>query len=142
MGESMENLMGSIYKRIGKGENEAARQEDRLMPALRSIMRPLEGASCHGKITGSCGETMEVYLKIRDERVEDATFVTDGCQFSVICGYLATHFSKGKTVDEAIQIGGDTLLMILGSLPESETHCAYLAAEALHAAIHDWMLKE
>lgn len=132
--------MGPIYKRIGKGVKEPLRQEEASVAALRAIMRPLRGASCRGRVTGACGETMEIYLKIKDDRVEDATFFTDGCQCSVICACLATHLSKGKTVDEAIQIGGDTLLMILNSLPESETHCAFLAAETLHAAIHDWML--
>jgi NifU-like protein involved in Fe-S cluster formation len=101
----------------------------------------MEDASCRGRVTGSCGETMEIQLRIQGETVQEATFVTDGCQFSIICGFLATQLSKGKTVDEVVQIGGDTILMSLKEVPESESHCAYLAAEALHAALHDWVLK-
>lgn len=140
MKDSMESFMGSIYRRIGKADNDAPHQEEVGNRSPRVIMRRMEDASCRGKVTGTCGESMEIFLKVLGERVEDATFITDGCQFSVVCGYVATQLSKGKTVDEVIQIGGDTILMLFDKLPESETHCAYLAAEALHAAIHDWML--
>ncbi|MHC1742820.1 MAG: iron-sulfur cluster assembly scaffold protein [Syntrophobacteraceae bacterium] len=140
MKDSMQDWMGSIYRRIGKGDAAAIPTES-ARTALRSLMRRMEGASCRGKVTGVCGETIEVYLKVREERIEDATFFTDGCHFSVICGYLATILSKGRTMDDAVEIGGDTILMVFGNIPEEETHCAYLAAEALHAAIHDWALQ-
>lgn len=141
MNNSMEHLMGSIYQRIGKGSEEPATEEVITPEDLRDSMGRMENASCHGKITGSCGETMEVFLRIRGESIEDATFFTDGCLFSMLCGYLAARLATGKNVDDAVQIGGDTLLMSLASVPEGESHCAFLAAEALHAAIHEWMLQ-
>lgn len=49
--------------------------------------------------------------------------------------------ARGKTIDEAVEIGGDTILMVMEEVPAEDSHCAFLAAEALHAAIHDWMLK-
>jgi nitrogen fixation protein NifU and related proteins len=141
MKDSMESFMGSIYRRIGKTECEAPHRGNMGNRSPRDTLRRMEAASCRGKVTGKCGESMEIGLKIQGEWVEDAAFITDGCQFSVICGYLATQLSKGKTVDEVIQIGGDTILMLFDKLPKSEIHCAYLAAEALHTAIHEWMLK-
>jgi nitrogen fixation NifU-like protein len=60
----------------------------------------------------------------------------------VACGSIVAELARGKDLDEAAQIGGDTVLEALGALPEEERHCAYLAAEALQAAIHQWMLKK
>lgn len=97
---------------------------------------------CAGIVTGSCGETIEVYLKVEKERVANTAFYTNGCHFSVLCGYLAAKLAIGKTVDEAAEIEGDTILGCVKGIPPNETHCAFLAASALHAAIHDWIVRE
>ena len=106
------------------------------------FMGKMTNASCVGRLTGSCGDRMEIYLRIKDDRIEEATFFTDGCGSSVACGSMVTELVAGKDLDDATQIGGDTVLRALGALPEEEQHCAYLAAEALQAAIHEWMLKK
>jgi nitrogen fixation NifU-like protein len=84
---------------------------------------------------------MEVYLRISNDQVEEASFFTDGCGASVACGSMVAELATGKDLEEASQIGGDTVLMALGGLPEEENHCAFLAAETLMAAIHQWMLQ-
>ena len=106
------------------------------------FMGKMTNASCVGRLTGSCGDRMEIYLRIKDDRIEEATFFTDGCGSSVACGSMVTELVTGKDLDDAAQISGDTVLGALGVLPEEEQHCAYLAAEALQAAIHEWMLKK
>ena len=60
---------------------------------------------------------------------------------SIPSAYIATRLATGKDIDEAAGIGGDTILEILGGLPEEERHCAFLAAETLMAAIHEWMIR-
>ncbi len=97
---------------------------------------------CAGIVTGSCGETIEIYIKVDKEVVTDAAFYTDGCQFSVLCGYLAARQAIGKTIEEAAEVEGDTILELVKGIPPTETHCAYLAASALHAAIHEWVIKD
>jgi nitrogen fixation NifU-like protein len=104
-------------------------------------MERLAEPSGYGKITGTCGETMEIYLRITGERIEAGSFFTDGCQSSRRCGALAVALVKGRNIDDAALIGGDTILMLIGDLPQNDKHCAFLAAEALHAAIHNWMIK-
>jgi nitrogen fixation NifU-like protein len=99
-------------------------------------------ASSVGRITGPCGDTMEIYLRLDDDLIQEASFFTDGCGSSVACGSVAAELATGKKFDEACLIGGDTILEILNGLPEEENHCAYLAAEALQVAIHEWMLKK
>jgi nitrogen fixation NifU-like protein len=102
-------------------------------------MGKLTNASCAGRITGICGDTMEIYLQIEDDRIQEASFFTDGCGCSVACGSVVVELATGKDLDEAASIGGDTVLQALGGLPEEERHCAFLAAETLMAAIHEWI---
>ena len=105
------------------------------------FMGRMTNASCVGRLTGNCGDKMEIYLRISNDQVEEASFFTDGCGASVACGSMVSELAIGKDLEEACQIGGDTVLMALGGLPEEENHCAFLAAETLMAAIHQWMLQ-
>ncbi len=105
------------------------------------VMGRIPDASSSARVTGPCGETIEIYLKVRNQRVEKASFCTDGCGASVLCGYVAALLAKGKTIDEAAEIGGDTILNVLGNLPKDHHHCATLAAETLRVAIHNYLAK-
>ena len=105
------------------------------------FMGRMTNASCVGRLTGTCGDSMEIYLRIRNDKVEEASFFTEGCGASVACGSMVAELATGKDLEAASQIGGDAVLMALGGLPEEENHCAFLAAETLLAAIHEWMLQ-
>jgi nitrogen fixation NifU-like protein len=105
-------------------------------------MGRLPQASAAAKIRGRCGDTMEMYLRIENDRIVEARFFTDGCGSSVACGLVAAKLATGKEIDEAALIGGDTILEVLNGLAEKERHCAYLAAETLQTAIHDWIVRE
>ena len=85
---------------------------------------------------------MEIYLQFEDNLIQKVSFLTDGCGSSVACGSVAAELATDKEFDEAVLIGGDTILKVLKGLPEEEHHCAYLAAEALQVALHEWMLKK
>ena len=104
-------------------------------------MGRMTDASSVGRVTGPCGDTMEIYLQLEGDRIQKASFFTDGCGSSVACGSVVAELATGKDLEKAAQIGGDTVLMALGGLPEEESHCAFLATEALMAAIHEWMLQ-
>ena len=106
------------------------------------FMGRMTDASSVGRITGPCGDTMEIYLQLDYDLIQKASFFTDGCGSSVACGSVAAELATGKEFDEAVLIGGDTILDILKGLPKEECHCAYLASEALQVAIHEWMLKK
>jgi nitrogen fixation NifU-like protein len=103
------------------------------------FMRRMTNASCVGRITGRCGDSMEIYVRIRNNHIDETSFFTDGCGSSVACGSMAAELATGKHLDDAACIGGDTILDALGGLPEEESHCAYLAAETLHVALHEWI---
>ena len=95
-----------------------------------------DGFAC---VTGTCGDTMEIWLSIRDGKIRDATFWTDGCGTSIAAGSMATEIVKGKGVSKCFQITQDDILNGLGGLPEESTHCALLAANTLKEAIRDYI---
>ncbi len=89
----------------------------------------------YAQITGSCGDTIELFLKMRDKKIENARFLTDGCGVSIACGNIVTELIKGKTVEQVKQINANTLLENIGGLPSADEHCAALATDTLQLAI-------
>jgi nitrogen fixation NifU-like protein len=92
-----------------------------------------------GRITGPCGDTMEIRLKVRDDRIINASFWTDGCGPSIASGSVVTELAKGKSVLEARKITQQDVLDALGGLPEDNLHCALLAADTLKDAIKNYL---
>ena len=107
-----------------------------MSPRNRAVIEDPEG---HARITGPCGDTMEIFLAIRDGRIERATFLTDGCGPTLASGSAVTDLAKGKTPAEALEIHRETVLEALGGLPEESRHCAQLAATTLVKAIEDYL---
>ncbi|MHC1724479.1 MAG: iron-sulfur cluster assembly scaffold protein [Syntrophobacteraceae bacterium] len=138
---SMKSLMREVYHLSSKTVDESCGDAAENVSRKTGLLRRMENPSAAGKITGHCGETMEIYLRIAGEHITDSSFFTDGCRFSIICGAVAATLARDKTIDDAAEVGGDTILGMFQEIPEEESHCAHLAAETLHAAIHDWMLK-
>lgn len=93
------------------------------------------------RVTGPCGDTMEIFLKFENGKVRDASFQTDGCGASAVCGSFAAELAMGKDPDELIEITGESILKVLGGLPEEEQHCAFLAANTLQEALNEYMVK-
>lgn len=97
----------------------------------------VNGADGFARVTGSCGDSMEISLRVREGSVVDAKFWTDGCGTSIACGSIATELVKGKSLDEALRIDSEYILSALGGLPESDVHCSILASDTLRVAIRD-----
>jgi len=91
------------------------------------------------KITGPCGDTMEIYLKVRNDKVINASFWTDGCGCSIASGSMITEMAKQMNISEAQRISQHDVLAALDGLPEESEHCALLAANTLKAAIKDYL---
>ncbi len=90
--------------------------------------------------TGSfkCGDTMTLYLKVEDGRIEDVSFQTFGCGAAIASSSMLTEMVKGKTLDEAMEITNQDVADELGGLPPLKLHCSNLAADALHNAIENY----
>jgi nitrogen fixation NifU-like protein len=99
----------------------------------------MEAPDGFARLTGSCGDTMMIFLKFAGDCVSDASFETDGCGASAVCGSFAAEMAIGKTPDELLNVTGDAILEHLGGLPKTEEHCAFLAGETLQEALNDYM---
>jgi nitrogen fixation NifU-like protein len=91
------------------------------------------------RVTGPCGDTMEIRLRVKDGRVLNTSFWTDGCGPSIASGSMVTELAKRKNVSEAQKITQQDVLDALGGLPEESLHCALLAANTLKEAIKDYL---
>ena len=103
---------------------------------------PLADADSHARVKGSCGDTMEIFLKFENGRVSEAAYLTDGCGSSTVCGSFAAEMAFGKSPEELTDITGDAILEKLGRFPEEERHCAFLAAQTLQEAVERYMIAQ
>lgn len=90
----------------------------------------------------TCGDLMTMYIKVKDNRLEDVKFKTYGCGAAIATSSMTTELAKGKTIEEAMQISRASVAESLGGLPPVKMHCSNLAADALHAAIEDYQKKQ
>ncbi|MBN1367478.1 MAG: iron-sulfur cluster assembly scaffold protein [Dehalococcoidales bacterium] len=113
-------------------------------PYIKHSMEPknvgdMENANTYISVLGSCGDSMELWLKVKENRIIDAAFMTDGCGATIACGSILTEMAKNKTLGEALAISAKTLIEALGGLPEGHTHCAGLASLTLKKAVLEYM---
>jgi len=69
-------------------------------------------------ITGPCGDTMEIWVKIDQEIVKSIFFMTNGCGTSIASGSMVTQLAKGLNVSEAQKISSRMFLMHWGDFPK------------------------
>ncbi len=89
----------------------------------------------YGKVTRPCGDTVEIFLTVRDGHLDSAAFETNGCLYSLACASTVVHLAEGRTLSEAWEISPTEVLDYLETLPEHEKHCADLAVAGLRAAL-------
>lgn len=94
-------------------------------------------ADAQAIVKGSCGDTIEIYLRLEGPRIQEATFMTDGCGPSLACGSCLTTMVQGMSLEEAGAIQAEDLVAVLDGLPESHAHCADLAVMTLREAVRD-----
>jgi len=100
----------------------------------REVLKTPDG---YGRKTRDCGDTIELFLTVRDRRILHASFETNGCLFSVACANAVVHLVEGRSLQEAWQINPQAVADYLETLPPKELHCAQLAVHALFLALAD-----
>ena len=85
-----------------------------------------------------CGDIMKMYLKIRDNVIQDVKFETFGCGSAIASSSMATEMIKGKTIDEALAVTNRQVVDALGGLPAHKLHCSVLAEEAVKSAVKNY----
>jgi nitrogen fixation NifU-like protein len=88
-----------------------------------------------------CGDLMSIYIKVKDNRIEDIKFKTFGCGAAIATSSMVTELAKGKTLEEASKITRQDVADNLDGLPPIKMHCSNLASDGLRAAIQDYLKK-
>ena len=99
----------------------------------------IENADGVGEVgNAKCGDILKMYLKIRDNVIEDVKFETFGCGSAIASSSVATEMVKGKTIEEALAVTNKQVVDALGGLPAYKLHCSVLAEEAIKSAVKDY----
>jgi nitrogen fixation protein NifU and related proteins len=86
-----------------------------------------------------CGDIMKIFLKVEKGIIEDVKFQTFGCGAAIATSSMVTEMVKGKTLAEALEVSNAAVAEALDGLPPVKMHCSNLAADAVHAAIKDYI---
>lgn len=89
----------------------------------------------------SCGDYLTVYLKVKDNRVEEISYLVLGCCASIATSSMTSVLAKGKTLEEALNITEEDIIQALDGLPENKLHCSNLGVSALRNAIGNYLNK-
>ena len=106
-------------------------------------MGEIENPDGYGKIGNpSCGDIMEIFLKIDNDIITDVKFRTFGCASAIATSSISTEMIIGKDIHEALKITNKVVAEALDGLPPVKMHCSVLAEEAVKAAIEDYLSKK
>lgn len=83
----------------------------------------------------SCGDCLVIYIKVRDNRIADISYLVFGCCGAIASSSMTSELAKGKTLEEALAITEDDVVEALDGLPESKIHCSLMGVNALRQAI-------
>jgi nitrogen fixation NifU-like protein len=127
-------MIDLLMKKIGGGFSDKVLEYGN-QPRNCGLMEKPDG---YGKVTGPCGDTVEIFLRIRNDKIEDISYTTDGCMTSHAAASAVTVMAKGKAVRDCIRINQSAILEHLGGMPEDSEHCALLAANTFHKALRNY----
>lgn len=136
--DDFDSAMDELQKTIERKERETYSIKVIDESRFPSNFGMLNEASTESRVTGTCGDTMEIALKIDDGQIVNAKFFTDGCGATVACGSMLTKLVKGSNLEEAWAVTPEILTSALDGLPPENLHCSALAVETLRKALDDY----
>jgi len=89
----------------------------------------------------SCGDCLTVYVKVKDNTIDEISYLVFGCSASIATSSITSVLAKGKTLDEAMLLTENDIVEALEGLPESKQHCSNLGISALRNAIINYKNK-
>ena len=98
----------------------------------------LEDASGVGEFGDpDCGDFLRVYVKVEENVVTDVKYQVRGCPASIACASAMTELAIGRSLDDAMMLADDDIVVALDGLPEPKLHCSNLGVMGLRKAIID-----
>jgi len=90
-----------------------------------------------------CGDSIDIDMKIDDNKVSDIKFHGKGCAICMACSSVLTEIAKGKSIDEVRSITKKDVLSELGleNLQAVRIKCALLSLKVLKYALYSYLGK-
>ena len=134
MADHIDEITKSLQEAALAGYSQKLKDELYNAKNIGTIKNP----DSHTRITGVCGDTIEMSLSIRDARIQNIQFTTDGCGFTVACANYVARTAKGKSIEEALIITPEDVDRYFEGLPDENKHCAKLAVMTLRALLEEY----
>jgi len=107
-----------------------------------SNMGEIKNPDGHGMVGNpTCGDVMEVFLRIKDNKIIDIKAKTFGCIAAIATTSVLTKMVKGKTLEQAMKIKKEGIIKKFGKMPPVKIHCSVLGLNALHKAMENYKKK-
>ncbi len=98
-----------------------------------------------GVYTGTCSDTIIIYLKIKDNIIIDASFIYTGCVGSATTGSAITELVKGLSVSEAWNLDLNSIIEFYKegdkSIPKVKYECGEIAVNSLRSALLNYIIR-
>ena len=107
----------------------------------KTNMGDLPDADQVTELTGHCGDTMRLYLKFADGRIEDAKIQVLGCPGAIASAMAAMELIRGKTLEEAMSITDRDIFRMLEEIPDQKQHCIRLTNKTIQKAIEEYQCR-
>ena len=101
-------------------------------------MGELDDATQISELTGHCGDTMKIFLKIDEGIIHDAKIQVLGCPGAIASAMAAMDMIKGKTLDDALKVTDRDIFLELEEIPDQKQHCIRLTNKTIEKAINDY----
>ena len=108
----------------------------------RGNMGCLPDANQVTELTGHCGDTMKIYLKLEKGRIKDAKIQVLGCPGAIASAMAAMELIRGKTIEEAMKIKDRDIFRMLEEIPDQKQHCIRLTIKTIQKAIEEYRFKK
>ena len=95
----------------------------------------LEKPDGYAKKTGDCGDTVEFFINLDEDRIGAVSYDINGCLNTNACCNTVIELVAGKSMDNAWEVTPEQVCGFLESLPEDHFHCAELAVGTFYLAL-------
>jgi nitrogen fixation protein NifU and related proteins len=90
------------------------------------------------EMTGSCGDTMRIWLKVENGVILDVRYQVLGCPGAIASAMAVVDLIKGKKIADARTLNDGDVFRLLESIPAQKNHCIELAVKTFQKALDEY----